>query len=72
MRPELKLYLQELKQYDHALLTVATARRRAATELLKGVISYPDREPFSFAEKISTILVNPLSGWPVLLLVLFF
>ena len=71
-RPELQSHLKKLKQCDQALLMLATARRRAAAEILKGVISYPGREPFSMAEKISTILLNPLSGWPVLLLVLYF
>ncbi|MEW5784325.1 MAG: ferrous iron transport protein B [Bacillota bacterium] len=68
----LRPVLKELQHAGEPLFLLATARRRLAAQLLQAVIRRPAREPFSVSEQISAVLLNPYSGWFVLLLVLYF
>lgn len=54
------------------LLQLAFARRRLSRILLRGVLAAPAAEPYSIAEKLSRILLNPWSGGVILAGLLYF
>jgi ferrous iron transport protein B len=53
-------------------LTISLARKRVCTELLSGVIQQDNKRRGVFGEKLSNVTMNPWTGIPLLLLVLYF
>jgi ferrous iron transport protein B len=61
------------KNYSHPLEYVIAVRRQSeAKEIADKVIKHKRAQNISFNEKISYLLMNPFTGIPVLLLVLYF
>lgn len=57
--------------YNHSLSYLITMSRQARThELLNDVVSVSERHGVGFAEKLSRLMMNPLTGIPMLLVVL--
>ncbi|MBM3241440.1 ferrous iron transporter B [Candidatus Poribacteria bacterium] len=57
--------------YSHSLNYLITMSRQSrARELLKDVISVSEKHGGGFAEKLSRLMMNPLTGVPILLIVL--
>lgn len=61
-----------LGEIAEPLLGMASARRACSDALLKGVIRYPVREPFSLAERLGKMLLHPAGGTLFLATVLYF
>lgn len=53
-------------------LDLSMERREVVRKLVQGVITLPDRERKSWSERLSTLAVRPLTGVPLLLIVLYF
>jgi ferrous iron transport protein B len=53
-------------------LTISLARKRVCTDLLAGIIHQDDKRRGLFGEKLSDFTMNPWTGVPLLLLVLYF
>jgi len=53
-------------------LTISLARKRVCTDLLAGIVQQDETRRGAFAEKLSDIMMNPWTGIPLLLLVLYF
>ena len=50
---------------------IATERQRQASHLAARVMKFAPKRPQSFAERLSAVLINPWTGFPILLLVLY-
>ncbi len=50
---------------------IATERQRQASRLAARVMKFAPKRPQSFAERLSAVLINPWTGFPILLLVLY-
>ena len=60
------------KHYTHPLDYIITMRRQQeVSEIIKRVIEPIERKKISFQERLSQITMNPISGIPILLLVLY-
>jgi len=66
--------LQEAKvHYSHPLSYIISQRRqKEASRLANTVMSFKERHRFSFRERLSKIMMNPLTGGPILLAVLYY
>ncbi len=53
-------------------LRISLERKRVAKGVLEGAVSQPERQEKTFAERLSDWTVNPWTGFPILLLVLYF
>ncbi len=53
-------------------LTISLARKRVCTDLLAGVVHQDDKHRGRFGEKLSNFTMNPWTGIPLLILVLYF
>ena len=51
---------------------IATQRQRRASQLAATALQIPEERPRAFAERLSEVLINPWTGIPILLLVLYF
>jgi len=50
---------------------IATERQRQASHLAERVMKFAPKRPQSFAERLSAVLINPWTGFPILLLALY-
>jgi len=53
-------------------LQISLERRKVCTRMLDGIITQTEKKGESFADKLSRWMVNPLTGTPILLLVVYF
>ncbi len=53
-------------------LQISLERRKVCTGMLEGVMTQSEKKGESFADKLSRWMVNPLTGTPILLLVVYF
>lgn len=65
--------LEETTQHFSQPLTylITSQQRDAAQRILADAIHYPEERPSDFAERLSQAMMNPLTGIPILLLVLY-
>ncbi|MCK4622523.1 MAG: ferrous iron transport protein B [Desulfuromonadales bacterium] len=54
------------------LLQISLERRKICKQVLEGVITQVDKVTEAFSEKLSRWTMNPISGMPILLLVVYF
>jgi len=57
---------------DSFHLDLSMERKAIVTALLQGVLQLPDKRRVTMGERISTLAVRPLTGVPLLLIVLYF
>jgi ferrous iron transport protein B len=58
--------------YSHSMnYVIAMTRRREAKRIVREVTTYPDEEVISGRERLSRLMMNPLTGIPILALVLY-
>ena len=58
--------------YSHSMnYVVAMTRRREAKRIVREVTTYPEEEFLSGRERLSRLMMNPLTGLPILALVLY-
>ncbi|MEE8354613.1 MAG: ferrous iron transporter B, partial [Candidatus Bathyarchaeia archaeon] len=58
--------------YSHSMnYVVAMARRREAKRIVREVTTYPDEEVVSGRERLSRLMMNPVTGLPILAVVLY-
>jgi ferrous iron transport protein B len=58
--------------YSHSMnYVVAMTRRREAKRIVREVITYPDEEFLSGRERLSRLMMNPVTGLPILAMVLY-
>ena len=59
------------KEFSQPLTYLISRRQRdAAQRILTGIIYYPEERPFGFAERLNQAMMNPLTGIPILVVVL--
>lgn len=67
-----EITLQTKKHYSHPLDYIITMRRQQeVSEIIKRVVEPIERKKISFSERLSQVTMNPISGIPILLLVLY-
>lgn len=71
---DIKTIVDEAKTHYKQPLSYIISKRRQeeASSLVKSVFSYAKRPKTSFLEKISSITMNPLTGAPILLFILYY
>jgi ferrous iron transport protein B len=58
--------------YSHSMnYVVAMTRRQEAKRIVRDVITYPDEEFLSGRERLSRLMMNPVTGLPILAMVLY-
>lgn len=62
------------KNHYHEPLSyiISLDRQQVASEIVSGVIDHSPKTGLAFKEKISRLMINPLSGIPIMLLILYF
>jgi ferrous iron transport protein B len=67
-----RILVQTRAFYSHSMnYIIAMTRRQEAKRIVREVISYPDEEKLSRQEQLSRLMMNPITGLPILLLVIY-
>lgn len=57
---------------ESLMATIARTRQQTAQQLEQSVLSEPETTQITFAERLHQLTVNPLTGFPILLVILYF
>lgn len=53
-------------------LDLSLERKRIVKSILEGIVTFPDRRRLTMADRLSKVAVNPVTGIPILAVVLYF
>jgi ferrous iron transport protein B len=67
-----KVKAKRFERRESFHMDLSMERKAIVTGLLDGVITFPDKRRVTIAERLSTLSVRPLTGVPLLLVVLYF
>jgi ferrous iron transport protein B len=72
--PEIKAIIEEAKRHYHQPLSyvINLQYHQEALRLLEGAVTYSSRTKLSFREVLSRTMIHPVTGVPILLLILYF